>query len=569
MSSNEEDKIAPFNEILGTAFGNVPAYSNTSDESFSIERHYLHGIFMGIKWQCVEYARRWLLLKKSCIFKSVRHAADIWTSLTHVERVTDGRHFPLIQHPNGSPTRPQIDTFLIYKRCDEQPVGHIAVICSVGENSIQIAEQNNKFHYWNEGYAREIPLIEKDGLFYLEDEDPIYGWMQIQDEHQLTTLDQIDLADIHSQYKETPPHGKIVRCQVDKPIDSTKQFWLNRNDSIENFFFEHFGENLQQSNSSSTMFPFYKINMDFLMTTAAVSNDLHQMFVQATNRVIHDEQLLTLFQIPQIFWTRIQKSWLNQQKSSIFGRFDLDFNHQQFKVLRYHTDTISSLFQIAVLQSKWAEYIELPSTFTTARRLNDVLVKIWKNRQPKTIVHILIEQSNENMLTALYLQRILTNADIQAKICSDTKQFFWKDKQIVDQDGQTVKLIWKLWSWQKIFEDHLNLDKNLDETHPTLSQICLNDDIEVIEPIWKVIPNNPSILSVLWSMFPNHPNLFECYFNSNNEFILNRDSFSSTKHDENHSIINPWIVRGHFAGLSISSTDCSIVPCCVVWEEEK
>jgi trypanothione synthetase/amidase len=167
--------FAPFNQILGTASTNVPAYSNTDDERFSIERHYMHGIYMGIKWQCVEYARRWLLLRKSCTFKNVRHAADIWTEITYVERVSDGEHFPLKAHPNGSPTLPKIDSFLIYSRCTEQPVGHIAVICEVGPNYIGIAEQNNKFHYWDGEYARQIPMIYKDGLYYIEDEDPIYG----------------------------------------------------------------------------------------------------------------------------------------------------------------------------------------------------------------------------------------------------------------------------------------------------------------------------------------------------------------------------------------------------------
>lgn len=567
MSSNEEE-IAPFNKILGTAFNNVPAYSNTSDESFSIERHYLHGIFMGIKWQCVEYARRWLLLKKSCIFKSVRHAADIWTEITHVERVTDGQHFPLKQHPNGSPYRPKIDTFLIYCRCEEQPVGHIAVICDVGHNYIRIAEQNNKFHYWNSEYAREIPLIEKDGRFYIEDEDPIYGWMEIDDTNELTTLDQIDLDNIHSQYKQTPPHGKIDRCSYPKQIDSTKDFWLNPNEPTEKYFLEHFGENLTKTNSSSETFPYYKINMDFLMTTAATSNDLHEMFIEATNRVINDDQLLTQFQIPNIFWNRIRQSWLNEQKFSLIGRFDLAFSHEQLKVLQYHTDSFSNLFQTAVLQKKWAEFIDLPSTFTTGRRLNDLLVNIWKNMKIETIVHILIENSTENMLNALYMQQILNNANIQSKLHFNNENFFWKDNLIVDNDGQSVEFIWKIWNWQKIIEEHTNLENNLNEIHPTISQICLNEQIQVIEPIWKIIPNNPKIFSVLQSIYPNHPYLFECHFN--------RDSFPLQKYDEFYSIINSWIVRGHFAGFSVRedqnsvfSTDSSIAPCCVVWEEEK
>jgi hypothetical protein len=39
----DELVFAPFNNILGTASTNVPAYSNTDVEIFSIERHYMHG----------------------------------------------------------------------------------------------------------------------------------------------------------------------------------------------------------------------------------------------------------------------------------------------------------------------------------------------------------------------------------------------------------------------------------------------------------------------------------------------------------------------------------------------
>ena len=123
------------------------------------------------EWQCVEYARRWLLLRKGCVFKNIRHAADIWSQSTYVERVTDGKQFPLKAHPNGSPTLPIIDSFLNYSRSTEQPFGHIALICEVGPDYIRIAEQNNEFHYWREGYARQLQIIQRDGLYYTEDGD--------------------------------------------------------------------------------------------------------------------------------------------------------------------------------------------------------------------------------------------------------------------------------------------------------------------------------------------------------------------------------------------------------------
>lgn len=57
-----------YNEVLGIASTNIPAYSNGDDDYFSGEEHYFHGIFTRIRWQYVEYERRWIILRKTCTF---------------------------------------------------------------------------------------------------------------------------------------------------------------------------------------------------------------------------------------------------------------------------------------------------------------------------------------------------------------------------------------------------------------------------------------------------------------------------------------------------------------------
>jgi hypothetical protein len=44
---------------------------------------------MGLKWQCVEYARRWTFLRKSSTFESVEGANDMWNQLKYIEKVDD------------------------------------------------------------------------------------------------------------------------------------------------------------------------------------------------------------------------------------------------------------------------------------------------------------------------------------------------------------------------------------------------------------------------------------------------------------------------------------------------
>lgn len=183
--------LIPYNQVLGIASFNVPAYSNGNDEYFSGERNYYQGIFTGFKWQCVEYARRWLLIRKTCSFRSIGSAADAWKELTFIERITDGKKFPLINHANGSSTLPKKDSFLIYPRCQDLPFGHIAVIVDVGRDSISIAEQNYHFRRWHGNSARQIPIITKNGGYFLKDHYKIDGWMEIIDDHeQLQPFDE-------------------------------------------------------------------------------------------------------------------------------------------------------------------------------------------------------------------------------------------------------------------------------------------------------------------------------------------------------------------------------------------
>ena len=194
--------MVAYNQVLGIASSNVPAYSNGNDEHFSGESHTVHGIFTGYKWQCVEYARRWLLLRKTCTFDSIRSAADAWKELTYIKRVTDGQKFPLIAHSNGSSTLPKKGSFLIYPRNDRDlPFGHIAIITEVGRDYIRIAEQNYRFHRWSGNYARQIPLVFRDGGYYIKDHYRINGWMEIVDNDQLQPLDESSLELIRMQQR--------------------------------------------------------------------------------------------------------------------------------------------------------------------------------------------------------------------------------------------------------------------------------------------------------------------------------------------------------------------------------
>ena len=201
--SADEKKLASYNDIVGVASSNVIAYSNGDDNYYSNENHYLYGIFMGLKWQCVEYARRWTFLRKSSIFESVRGANDMWNQLKYIERVTDKKKFPLKQHFNGSPKPPVNESYLIYPIQKDMPYGHVAIIVDVLSNAIRIAEQNFYFHYWSNNYARQISVVFKNELYYVEDQYEVYGWMEIDDSQQLKPLNQLTKQKLQMENRRT------------------------------------------------------------------------------------------------------------------------------------------------------------------------------------------------------------------------------------------------------------------------------------------------------------------------------------------------------------------------------
>lgn len=170
--------VTPFGKVLGTGLGNVPAYSNCNDKCVYFSPNSQAGTYTGIKWQCVEYARRWLLVNKGVVYGDVDVAADIW-GLDSVTRVKDKAKFKMETYTNGDDTLPEVGDLLIYAKAYLK-TGHVAVIVGVDEDkhTIDVAEENFKNTKWPDGYARQIPYVEHDGKYWLLD-GYLLGWKHV------------------------------------------------------------------------------------------------------------------------------------------------------------------------------------------------------------------------------------------------------------------------------------------------------------------------------------------------------------------------------------------------------
>ncbi|CAF4214306.1 unnamed protein product [Rotaria sp. Silwood2] len=182
--------LASYGAMVGIASSNVSAYSNGNDSYISNESNYLYNIYTGMRWQCVEYARRWLFIRKGCVFDDVDAANDMWSQLSYVQRVVDGKCFSLKKYQNGSTSPPKNESLLIYRLGKDIPYGHVSVIVDVLNDSIRVAEQNFHAYYWASNYSRQIPYVLKNGSYYIMDSYNIYGWMSVEDNNENNPLNQ-------------------------------------------------------------------------------------------------------------------------------------------------------------------------------------------------------------------------------------------------------------------------------------------------------------------------------------------------------------------------------------------
>jgi glutathionylspermidine amidase/synthetase len=170
----------PFGSLLGIAPGGVPAYSS---KGISFRSHYNGEIYYGARYQCVEFARRWLVHTQGVTFGSVGMAYEIFP-LPHATRVSDNSAVPWNNVPNGSQTRPVPGCILIWNEGAEfKWTGHVAVVTAVSDSYVRVAEQNVHDMSWEgRDYSRQLPAVvdAATGAFHIHEHygkgGTITGW---------------------------------------------------------------------------------------------------------------------------------------------------------------------------------------------------------------------------------------------------------------------------------------------------------------------------------------------------------------------------------------------------------
>jgi len=172
------DCESDYGVVLGESPLGVTAYSNCNDACVIFEPHRHNEIYTGIKWQCVEFARRWLLQQKAVVFGDVDIAADIW-NLQQVQNPVSKESFEFSSVVNGANLLPQQGDLLIYGE-EFLGTGHVAVVTGINNKlrTIQVAEQNYDNAKWQNNFAREITYTYINDQYWLLDQY-LVGWKRV------------------------------------------------------------------------------------------------------------------------------------------------------------------------------------------------------------------------------------------------------------------------------------------------------------------------------------------------------------------------------------------------------
>jgi len=521
---------APFGTVLGYAPGEVAIHSShypsvdpethPDRESF---RSLCDGVYMGYKWQCVEFARRWLYRNRGLVFEDVAMAYDIF-GLRHFRRVQDHGLVPVHAFANGSPRPPEPGCLLVWEEGGEFDVtGHVAVVTTVLPDRVRIAEQNYEHSPLPAGqdWSREL-VLERTGeggyrVGSGSSASAVLGWViQTADSRGAVLPVVPERALFNVGTAELPRHGQAATG------------WLDNNREDERAFVRRMGGH-RLTAEEAEQYRYFRLSESAEKELMRATRELHVMFLHATQRVLNDESLLTHFNIPRALWPRLRQSWEKRRGQMITGRFDFSVSENGVKVYEYNADSASCYLETARIQGKWAAHFGCTEGRDPGEDLYEDLVDAWRRSEASQLLHIMQDNDLEETYHARFMKSAIEAAGIPCKVIRGLAGLGWNGAgEVVDPDGEPIRWVWKTWAWETALEQlraecdaeaRVPIRTGSGRLPPRLVDVLLRPEVMVFEPFWTLIPSNKAILPVLWRIFPDHPYLLNAQFEPREEML--------------------------------------------------
>lgn len=481
---NSDKDLLAYGEVQGS-YETIECRSNYAHPHLQ-EYNFTNGFLTGIKYDSLEYIRRWCQQSQKLNFYTLPSKPSIWESF-FPEGLYNETSVKVSKYLNRSYQIPKKNSILVWKT-DDLGYEHVAIITEVSLELgfIRIAEQNKHFYKWPGDFSRELKFLNDNGHYDIQDEQEILGWLEMSDETIEDSLENVRKVHFNA-----------------KPLGD----WIDMNDPAESLFLTDSG-NL---GVSKDVLEYYAITENYAAKILAGSVELNYMSLKATEKVVGSDELLGKFMIPEVFWPMIRKSW-EERKDYLAGRLDLAFNGKSVKMIEYNADSAGIFIESGLIMEKWAKAVGCDVGIETCSNFHKTFVDFWRDYGKNSRVHVLIDNEDvEELYMGKYMCRILKEAGIDhIESIKNSGLTKLSDGTIVDSDNIPVTLVWKTWNWNTIFKEFLTEPQDTEKV--TLANIFLNPNINVIEPLWKNVTTNKALMPVICEMFPNHPRVLKTAF---------------------------------------------------------
>lgn len=122
-------------------FNGIHVFYNKNMKNVSGRNLTKDGYNLGLKWQCVEFVKRYYYEHLNHKMpNSYGHAKDFFNPALKDNQRNNDRD--LVQFSNGSQLKPEVNDLIIFDAHILNPYGHVAIISKVNKNSIEVVQQN-------------------------------------------------------------------------------------------------------------------------------------------------------------------------------------------------------------------------------------------------------------------------------------------------------------------------------------------------------------------------------------------------------------------------------------------
>ena len=280
------------------------------------------------------------------------------------------------------------------------------------------------------------------------------------------------------------------------------------------------------------------------------TEQLHSMFISATEHVLKDKSLYKLFNVSKNNWRLIGENFNRTKNDYFYGRMDLGFSFDlnTIKLFEYNTGLCGDIYDTTDFQNNIFNHFVMNNpnnTFThkslhSGYQLISELGQRWKELSSKcnnkTVYFIASSTDKEEQLVLSSIFQGLKRHNIKYKLSYDTNPIIESRNGILfdKETKEKIDILYKTHPWYCIFR---NLNCGL-ENCKSIYRYCLNKKTKIVEPMWKTVMGNKALLPYVYSLNRSNPYLIPSSF----------DPFDECFEDDE------WIIEKGLTGRGSMST---------------